>query len=125
MSDAMTCGKGLAARSPLPEKLAELTAAMAEILAFHQRSLQLNDPDAMPELRVYARLEEQYRTVATLLHTIADTMRGARDLPMPAHDTTLLGSEQNRAIFATFMQREGELVALLKDSLKKDQLVSP
>jgi hypothetical protein len=38
-----TCGAGLAESSALPEKLANLISALAEILAAHMRAFDLDD----------------------------------------------------------------------------------
>jgi hypothetical protein len=85
MSDEQTCGKGLAERSVLPRKLAELTTAMAEVLAYHQRSLDCEDDRARHELHAYVRLEEESRVISSLLRSTAERMAGYRDLPMGRH----------------------------------------
>jgi hypothetical protein len=121
MNEERTCGKGLAERSALPAKLAELTAAMAEILAFHQRSLDLTDTNARKELQAYVRLDEEYRLVSSLLKSTAATMAGYRDLPMGRHDVRMLGSEENAETFARFLKVEQELSDLLQGSMERDQ----
>jgi hypothetical protein len=119
MTEQQTCGKGLAARSSLPAALAEVTDAMASILAFHQRSLE----QGAAERQAYARLEEQYRAVASLLKTTAQTMAAARDLPMANHDITVLASPENAAVFARFVELERDLVSLLESSITKDRAI--
>lgn len=117
----MTCGKGLAARASLPAKLAELTAAMAEVLAYHQGSLDLKDGNAGRELRTYTRLEEQYRTVASLLSTVSGAMAESRDLPMAAHDVRVLATDENASIFERFVKQEEELADLLGQAIETDR----
>jgi hypothetical protein len=121
MSEQQTCGKGLAARSTLPAGLADLSSALAGILAFHQRSLELTDPSGAAELRTYVRLEEQWRAIAASLASTARAMADARDLPMARHDVTVLRSAENAAIFATFVDAEQSLITLLESSLEKDR----
>jgi hypothetical protein len=125
MSEKMTCGKGLAARASLPAKLAELTAAMAEILAYHQRSLDPQDGSAADqELQTYAHLEQQFRAAASLLTLTAGAMAGSRDLPMPAHGVRVLASAENASIFERFVKIEEELVSLLGRAIETDRAMS-
>ena len=64
MSEEQTCGKGLAENARFPERLAAATAAMAEVLAFHRRSLALNDAASQREDDAYAQLVREYLTTA-------------------------------------------------------------
>jgi len=121
MSEQQTCGKGIAARSPLPARLADVTEAMASVLAFHQKSLPLADDSAAAELRMYSRLEEQYRSVAAFLRSIAQTMAEARDLPMAPHDVKILGSTENRDAFAKFVEAERLLAEYLDRAISEDR----
>jgi hypothetical protein len=41
MDEPRTCGEGLAQRADLPARMSALTAAMAEVLEGHQRTLDL------------------------------------------------------------------------------------
>src|SRR5437899_3345466 len=121
MNEEQTCGKGLAERSVLPAKLAELTGAMAEILAFHQRSLDLTDANARKEFQAYVRLEGEYRIVCSFLKSTAAAMSGYRDLPMGRHDVQMLGSAENAEIFAKFLRVEREASNLLQEAIEQDQ----
>jgi hypothetical protein len=121
MSDQQACGKGIAERSALPSKLAELTAALADVLAFHQTSLQLDDYTGRNELRAYLHVEEQLRLISSLLKTTAHDMAAYRNLAMAGHDIATLMSEENRDRFATFVRLEGELIDLLSRKLEEDE----
>ena len=121
MSDQQTCGKGLAERSALPAKLSELTTALADVLAFHQTSLKLDDYMGRNEFRAYLRLEEKYRVISSILKMTAHDMASYRNLAMAEHDEQTLMSEQNRDRFATFVRVEGELVELLTRKLEEDE----
>jgi hypothetical protein len=123
MSEQQTCGKGLAARSALPSKVADLMNGMAEILGFHQKSIDSSDANGRAELATYVRLEGHFRTLAKLLRSTGDEMATARDLPMARHDVALLGSPENRAIFERFIRMEGELLALLQSSVEQDNVI--
>lgn len=92
MADGPTCGKGLAEHSTLPATLGELTAAMAEMLEFHQTTLDLTDGNARQEHEAYVKLAKAYRGIAGQLATTAAQMAGYRDLPMGRHDFAALGS---------------------------------
>lgn len=116
-----TCGQGLAERSSLPLKLGELTAALADVLAFHQTALKLDDYTGRNELRAYLKLEEHFRLIGSLLKTVAKEMSGYRNLAMPEHDEGTLMSHENRDRFATFVRIEGELVELLNRKLEEDE----
>ena len=48
-------------------------------------------------------------------------MAGQRDLPMGAHDTTVMSSPEAVAAFERFVQAERELLALLQERLRQDQ----
>jgi hypothetical protein len=121
MNQEQTCGKGLAERSALPTKLAELSAAMAEILALHQRSLDLTDANARKELHAYVRVDEEFRIVSSLLKLTAATMAGYRDLPMARHDVRMLASAENSETFARFLKVEQEVWELLRGAIERDQ----
>ncbi|HEX9607112.1 MAG TPA: hypothetical protein VF962_07780 [Gemmatimonadaceae bacterium] len=121
MSEQQTCGKGLAERAALPAKLAELTAAMAAVLAFHQRSLELTDDHGRKELHAYVRLEEEYRLISSLLQSTAARMAGYRDLPMARHDIRILASAENAETFAAFVRVEREALDLLSKSIEGDE----
>lgn len=121
MDDEPTCGKGLAEHSALPAKLGELTAAMADLLEFHQTTLDLTDENAKKERAAYVELGKAFRGIAAELHATARQMAGYRDLPMGRHDYEALGGPEAVSVFATFVEREQELADLLKPALERDQ----
>ena len=59
--DRSTCGKGLTAHSVLPEKMGQLTAAVAQILELHTKALDLQDENAGKEYDAYIHLVEDHR----------------------------------------------------------------
>ena len=124
-NDQPTCGKGLAANAVLPAKLAELTAATAEVLERHTRALDLTDPAAREELDAYTALVRVHRTIAGQLASLAQQMAGYRDLPMGRHDETAMADPKGQAeAFQRFVAIERELLALLSAKVEEeDQLL--
>jgi hypothetical protein len=121
MADGPTCGQGLAAHSSLPAKLGELTAAVAGILEVHMRALDLGDERSRREHGVYRRLVERHRRTAAELAATGRDMAGQRDLPMGAHDLTVMSSTEAVAAFELVVEAERELLALLQERLRQDQ----
>ncbi len=92
MTEEWTCGMGLAAHAPLPTKLGELTAAVADTLATHMQALDRSDGLAQQEYAAYEQLVQAHRQIAALLLATAEQMAGCRDLPMGRHDLQAMAS---------------------------------
>jgi hypothetical protein len=121
MDDQPTCGKGLAEHSALPAKLAELTAALAQNLEIHQKSLDLSDENARREHDAYVKLAKEHRSISAQLAATARQMAGYRDLPMGKHDEQALADPRGLQAFQTFVRVERELLALLEGWVKRDE----
>ena len=121
MEDVRTCGKGLAERSAVPAKMAELLEALVENLEIHRDSLDLTDERSRLEADAYGALVEEYAELAARLAAAARHMGGYRDLPMGDHDPEALGSPRTRRAFESFVAREEDLFALLSDALARDR----
>jgi hypothetical protein len=121
VAEQPTCGQGLAAHAPLPAKLGELTAAVAGILEVHSGALDLGDERSRRERDVYLRLVEQHRRTAAELAATGRDMAGQRDLPMGAHDPTVMASPGAVEAFERFVRAERELLALLQERLRPDE----
>jgi hypothetical protein len=119
--DGPTCGQGLAEHSSLPAGLGELTGAVAAVLEVHTRALDLEDERSRREREVYLRLVERHRRTAAELAATARDMAGQRDLPMGAHDLTVMSSPQAVEAFERVVAAERELLALLQARLRQDQ----
>jgi hypothetical protein len=115
-----TCGKGLAEHARLPDKLAELTAAVADVLEHHLATLDLTDDDSRREDAAYRSLVENHRRAARDLRAIAEEMAGYRDLPMGRHDLAALSQPDALRPFATLVRLEEELLVLLQARLQQD-----
>jgi len=116
-----TCGQGLAERSALPAKLGALSAAMADNLEKHQRTLDFTDNNARAEHDAYDAVATALRNAATQLHETAERMASYRNLPMPRHDSSAMTSPEIRDAFATFIERERDLSVLLNTFIQQDR----
>jgi len=121
-----TCGKGLAANSVLPARLADLMSARAEVLERHLRALDLTDPASRIESDAYAQLVRVHRDVARALEGLAQQMAGYRDLPMGRHDLKVMADPEGQLeAFQRFVGVERELLGLLQAKLDQDQTLLP
>jgi hypothetical protein len=118
-----TCGKGLAENSVLPENLGALIAAMAENLEIHMKALDLTDQNSRLEYDAYEKLVEELQQTASQLKAIANEMAGYRDLPMGRHDQKAMTQPRVRDIFEKFVDRKRELLALLQQTIARDDLL--
>jgi hypothetical protein len=113
MAEQPTCGRGLAENSPLPAKLGELTASLAENLEVHLRALDLDDEHARRERGAYEELAARYRDVAARLE--------ATSLPMARHDHEAMSSPEVAEAFERFVDLKQELLALLQGEVERDR----
>jgi hypothetical protein len=121
MEGQPTCGKGLAERSVLPEKLGRLMAALATVLEVHTKALDPEDSHSRIEHAAYSRLVEEHRKIATELAATAKRMAGHWNLPMGKHDPQAMSSPAAFEAFETFVEIEGEVAALFQSALPRDQ----
>ena len=121
MSDEMTCGKGLAARSTLPATLAAVTAAMADVLEGHRKSLDTSDAAAHREDDAYATVVSDFRGITGALESVAARMLGYRDLPMAPHDMQVLAGAEATRTFESYVRAERELLQLLERTIEQDE----
>jgi hypothetical protein len=120
--DQPTCGKGVAASAELPARLAALMATRAEVLERHRQALDLTDPNSRQEFEAYTDLVGRHRDVATALDSLAQQMRGYRDLPMGRHDMAVMADPQGQMeAFRRFVGLERELVAFLNAKLVEEE----
>jgi hypothetical protein len=121
MSEQPTCGQGLADHAPLPAKLGELNASVAENLEVHMQALDLKDENAKKEHGVYLKLANDHRKIAAQLQAASGEMAGYRDLPMGRHEQQALSSPQVVEAFEHFVKVEQELLALLQQRVEQDR----
>jgi hypothetical protein len=112
--DQPTCGKGIAASATLPETIAALARATADVLDNHIRALDPNEANGKAEEAAYRRLVSEHRRIGAELKALAETMRGYRDLPMASHDMDVLGDERSLKAFVALVERQEDLLALLQ-----------
>lgn len=121
MKEQMTCGKGLAESSVLPEKLGDLTAAMAKILEIHMTALDSLDEIGKKECDAYTKLVMELREIAVRLESTAEHMAGYRDLPMATHDETAMRDPKALHAFERFVEIKQELLRLLQSGFEQDR----
>jgi hypothetical protein len=119
--EQQTCGKGLAERSSLPARLGQLTSALVEVLEAHQAALDVTDDDARRELDAYVKLAQEFRSISSRLHYVAQHMVGYRDLPMGKHDPSVMTGLKAVDAFAKFLRMEQELTGQLRHAVAQDQ----
>ena len=121
MSDAGTCGQGLAMHSALPERIAELIASLAETLEAHVPSIDGSDDAGRQEALAYTSLAKQYREIAYQLARAATEMRGYVDLPMANHHDDVLLRAETFQPFRNYVDVERALLELLRQELERDE----
>ena len=121
MDEQPTCGKGLAANSAIPAKIAELIASLTATLEAHLDSLVATDDNTEAEREAYQRLAREYRQISEQLQTTARAMAGYRDLPPAEHDEQALATPRMLRAFESYVRAEKQLFNLLRDSLEADE----
>jgi len=121
VAGAPSCGSGLAENAPLPARLGELAAALAENLEVHMTTLDLHDEDSRREHDVYRKLARAHREAAARLQAASTAMAGQRDLPMGGHDQEALSSPKPVAALRRMVASERQLLALLQQRVEQDQ----
>jgi hypothetical protein len=116
-----TCGAGLAAHSALEAGLADLTAAVADVLDAHIPALDLTDGAARAEHDVYQDLVRGHRAAAAQLRALADRMASQRGLPMGRHDESVMSEPAARDSFAAYVSAKRDLLAHLQAGLEQDE----
>src|SRR6186713_2007344 len=108
-----TCGEGLAHHAALPEKMADLIAAVADTLDAHLEALDERDPQSKPEHDAYGTLVSEHRVLETALRRLSDRMAGYRGLPMANHDPKMMAGARARSAFRAVVNQERALAGLL------------
>jgi hypothetical protein len=120
VSESSTCGQGLAESAALPAALAQVTEAMAGMLAQHMTALDQADPRSAAEYAVYGELAAAHRRAAGQLRAVADGMAAQRDLPMGPHDMTAIADPAATWAFQTLVEAKRHLLTLLRGSADED-----
>jgi uncharacterized protein YndB with AHSA1/START domain len=117
----LTCGKGLAQSATLPEKIGDVMAAMADMLAAHMTALDVNDPNGRREYDAYDSLVQKYRRIAAQLAAAANEMDSYWGLPMAGHDMEAMMRPKMRETFAKLARDKRALLDLLQETTVDDQ----
>jgi hypothetical protein len=113
-----TCGEGLALNAVVPEKIAALLGAMAELLQNHTRSLDVGNADARREHDVYRHLVHDQRAITSSLSALAAAMRDCRDLPVAPHDESVLADQRSIDVFRAFVDAEEAVLVQLQENVR-------
>jgi hypothetical protein len=117
--DQPTCGKGIAASAVLPDKVAALMRATADVLYNHIRALDPKEADGKTEIEAYQRLVAEHRAIGDRLKALAALMRGYRDLPMASHDMEIIMDQRSQDVFAALVSREEDLLVLIQERVNE------
>jgi hypothetical protein len=121
LSEQQTCGQGLAQHAVLPERIAELIAALAENLEVHMEALDLSDDEARIEHDAYSRLVAQHRQIAAQLAAVGQEMADQEELPMGRHDEAAMTSQRAVDSFARFVAAQSELLGVLEQGVPRER----
>lgn len=121
LEEEQTCGRGLAANSPLPAKLGELITALAGVPETHMKALDLHDQNSRPEHEAYGRLARALYHAAAQLEGTAREMAGCLDLPMGRHNMESMAGPEPLAAFERYIGAKRELLGLLQETLARDE----
>jgi hypothetical protein len=113
-----TCGEGLALNAVVPERIAALLNAMADVLQGHTRSLDAGNANARLERETYERLVRDQRAIASSLSALVEAMR-SRDLPPAPHDERALSDQRSIDVFRAFIGAEEDMLALLQENVRE------
>jgi hypothetical protein len=119
MDQQQTCGQGLAEHAALPLRFADVLGAVAENLELHLTALDPNDGGSRPEFNAYVALATQHRELESRLRALALQMEGYRDLPMAAHDMSVMTSPKMVQALERLVAQEESLTTLLRESVEQ------
>jgi uncharacterized protein YndB with AHSA1/START domain len=115
-----SCGEGLAGHAPVPAKMAELLAALADTLELHREMLDPKDQATKKEDDAYRHLATSYRELGSRLGATAAFMAECRSLPACPHDTSVFGPRHLEA-FQRFVRAQTELFEILRSAHAEDE----
>ena len=121
MAEQQTCGKGLAQHAVLPERIAELIAALAENLEVHMEALDLSDEEARIEHEAYSRLAAQHRQIAAQLEAVGQEMADQEELSMGRHDEAVMTSQRALDSLERFVGAQTELLHVLEQGVARER----
>jgi uncharacterized protein YndB with AHSA1/START domain len=120
VSDAATCGVGLAQHATIPATIAVMFEGLAQTLELHRQMLVPDEVNARKEDEAYRDLAARWKQIAGLVAQAAAQMAAQRELPMGAHDETAWGEAHLRA-FETFVKGQTRVLALLRVAAERDE----
>ena len=119
MDQQPTCGQGLAEHAALPEKFADVIAAVAENLEIHLSALDPSDKRSRPEFDAYVALATEHREIESRLRALALQMEGYKELPMAEHDMAVMTSANAAEAIKRLIEEEQSLGLSLNESVER------
>lgn len=119
MDQQPTCGQGLAEHAALHAKLADVLGGMAENLEIHLTALNPKDNGSREEFDAYVALSTEHRELESRFRALAARMEGYRDLPMAAHDMSVMTSPKTADALERLVKHESSLAALLSEHVER------
>jgi len=115
--EQQTCGKGLSSNAAIPEGMAKLLEATANVLENHTRSLNAKEANGNQELTAYEQLVQDHRAAAARLSALAQLMKDYRDLPMAEHELSVLTDARSIDLVDSLVRQHQELITPLQERL--------
>jgi uncharacterized protein YndB with AHSA1/START domain len=122
VDEAPTCGIGVAQHAPIPAKIGQMFAGLAQTLELHRKLLNRDEANARKEDDVYRELAAGWKEIATRVGDLSARMAALRELPMGAHDESAWSDAHLRA-FETFVKAQSGTVALLRAAAERDEVM--
>ncbi|MGQ0506009.1 MAG: hypothetical protein ACT4TC_11905 [Myxococcaceae bacterium] len=85
--DEITCGQWMASKAPLPAKLGELMASIADNMDSHAKWTSASkDKNAKKEVEIVSKVAKTHRDLGTNYTRLSEEMTKHKDLPAVQHD---------------------------------------
>lgn len=119
MADEATCGTGMASNAILPTRMAEVMAALADVVTRHTESLDSDEVAGAAESEAWLAIATEHRQLARQLSAAADHMESQQDLPVANHDMSVLTSENAMSALEHYVAAQERLSELLRQQLSE------
>lgn len=117
MSDEATCGTGMAQYAALPMRMAELTAALADVLTRHTEALDTDEPAGAQEREAWLAVASEHRDLTARLSAAGDRMASYGGMPSATHDLSVLTAPEAVRSYEHFAAAQLRLHDLLAEHI--------
>ena len=120
-ADMPTCGQMMASRAPIPAKLSEAAATVADMLEAHA-ALMGKDKESVNEAKMLKTLAKSHRQVSAGMLKTSEEMKKVGSTPAAPHDMAKMMSDPKLTEASKKMiEIQKELIALLQKSVAEDE----